>query len=372
MVHHAHVGQKKAFVLHTGDRLHTLHELEELLPFLSRQEFRHYVGKGYNDFADWVKQELGFPDVARKLSKATTAKQMVAIIGDLLASAEMKQHTSVHDLRVIANTLRQDIIRMLLVAGSGHSAGPLGMADIYAALYFHVLRHRPREPEWKERDRLFLSCGHCIPVRYVAMARAGYFPVNELRTLRQYNTRLQGHPERVTLPGVESTSGPLGSGLAQAAGYAYAALMDKKRFRVYCVTSDGEHDAGNHWEAVLFAGKNRLSNLTAIIDRNNIQIDGYTEQVMPLEPLAQKYKAFNWHVIEIDGHNIREFIDACNKAKSIFEKPTVIIAHTTPGKGVDFMEFDYQWHGKPPNREQAREALHELRTLGGRIQGEHS
>ena len=312
-----------------------------------------------------------FSAIAGQLKKTKTKMQMIAVIESSLADAVMEKHTALHDLQLIANIIRQDIIRMLLIAGSGHSAGPLGMADIYAALYFNVLQHKPRNPEWEGRDRLFLSCGHCVPVRYAAMARAGYFSVNELKTLRQYGTRLQGHPERVVLPGLESTSGPLGSGLAQAAGYAYAARMDKKKFRTYCITSDGEHNAGNHWEAVLFAGNNKLSNLTVIIDRNNIQIDGYTEQVMPLEPLAQKYKAFNWHVIEIDGHNIKECIDACEKAKSIFEKPTVILAHTTPGKGVDFMEFDYQWHGKPPNKEEAQKALHELRTLGGRITGGH-
>ena len=371
MIEHTHIGQKKAFVLHNSEKIHTLHELEEALGTLSPSELRHYKSKKHDDFAEWIQHSLGFTSIANMIRKATTARQMSSILLRELAQAPMKKHIQLGDLQFIANTLRQDIIRMLLIAGSGHSAGPLGTADIYAALYFNVLNHKPRNPEWSERDRLFLSCGHCVPIRYAAMARSGYFPIAELKTLRKYGTRLQGHPERVILPGLESTSGPLGSGLAQAVGYALAARMDKKKFRTYCITSDGEHDAGNHWEAVLFAGKNKLSNLTAIIDRNNIQIDGYTEQVMPLEPLAKKYKAFNWHVIEVDGHNIREFIDACEKAKSIFEKPTVIIAHTTPGKGVDFMEFDYQWHGKPPNKEQAKKALQELRTLGGRIKSEY-
>lgn len=278
---------------------------------------------------------------------------------------------SIKELERKANEVRQDIIKMLLEAGSGHSAGPLGMADVFTAFYFHILNHDPKNPEWEERDRLFLSNGHIAPVRYAAMAHAGYFPISELKTLRRLGSRLQGHPERTKLPGVETTSGPLGSGLAQAAGYAYAARMDGKRFRVYCFCSDGEHDAGNHWEAVLFAGKYKLSNLTALVDRNNIQIDGHTEEVMPLEPLKDKYEAFNWHVLDIDGHNVEEIIDATNHAKAVYEKPTVIIAHTIPGKGVSFMENIPEWHGKPPKPEEAKKALHDLRTLGGKIKGEH-
>jgi transketolase len=270
-----------------------------------------------------------------------------------------------------ANEIRKDIIKVLLEAGSGHSAGPLGLADIFTALYFEILNHDPKNPLWEERDRLFLSCGHTVPVRYVAMAHAGYFPKSELKTLRRLGSKLQGHPERVRMPALESTSGPLGEGLAQAGGYAYAARMDGKRFRIFCTCSDGEHDCGNHWEAVLFAGKNNLNNLTVFVDRNNIQIDGHTEDVMPLEPLEEKYKAFNWHVLHIDGHNIEEIIDAANHAKAVYEDPTVIIAHTIPGKGVDFMEWDPAWHGIPPSREEAKKALHELRTLGGKIRGEH-
>ena len=283
----------------------------------------------------------------------------------------MKKHYTIKQLERKANAIRQDIIKMLVKAGSGHSAGPLGMADIFTALYFHVLHHNPKDPEWPERDRLILSNGHITPVRYAAMAHAGYFPKKELLTLRQYGSRLQGHPERERLPGIETTSGPLGSGLGQASGIAYAARMDHRKFWVYCIMSDGEQEAGNTWESAMFAGKYRLHNLTAIIDRNNIQIDGYTEDIMPLEPLKDKYEAFGWHVLEIDGHNIEAIIDACNEAKAIFEKPSVIIAHTIPGKGVDFMESDFLWHGKPPNQEQAKKALHDLRTLSGRIVGEH-
>lgn len=275
------------------------------------------------------------------------------------------------DITAKAEAIRETIIEMLVAAGSGHTAGPLGMADIFAALYFHVLSHDPKNPGWPERDRLFLSNGHIVPVRYATMAHAGYFPVEECLTLRKFGSRLQGHPERLRLPGLESTSGPLGSGLGQAAGYAYAARIDNKKFHVYCAMSDGEHDAGNTWEAVMFAGANKLSNLTGIIDRNNIQINGMTEQIMPLENLRAKYEAFNWHVIEIDGHNIEAFVDACEEAKAIYEKPTVIIAHTIPGKGIKEIEFDYTWHGKPPTKEEAAKFLAELRTLKGKIKSEH-
>src|SRR3990167_9850142 len=270
-----------------------------------------------------------------------------------------------------ANAVRQSIIEMLVEAGSGHTAGPLGMTDVFTAFYFHILNHDPKNPEWEERDRLILSNGHITPVRYAAMAHVGYFPLAETLTLRKFGTRLQGHPERLRLPGVETTSGPLGSGLGQAVGYAYGARMDEKKFRVYCAMSDGEQDAGNTWESAMFAGNNKLANLTAVMDRNNIQIDGMTEQVMPLENLHAKYEAFNWHVIEVDGHNIERFCDAIDEAKAIYEKPTVIIAHTIPGKGVKEIEFDYTWHGKAPNKEEAKKFLQELRTLKGKIQSEH-
>ena len=270
-----------------------------------------------------------------------------------------------------ARDVRETIIRSLVSAKSGHTAGSLGMADIFTALYFHVLNHNPQNPEWEGRDRLILSNGHIVPVRYSAMAHAGYFPVEECLTLRKFGTRLQGHPERLILPGVETTSGPLGEGLSQAGGMAYGLRMDGKKNRVYCAMSDGEHNEGNIWEAMLWIGKNRLSNLTAIIDRNNIQIDGMTESIMPLEPLADKYRAFNWHVLEVDGHNIPQFISACDEAKAILEKPTVIIAHTIPGKGVREIEGDFRWHGKPPTKDEAKVFLDELRTMSGKITSEH-
>lgn len=281
-----------------------------------------------------------------------------------------------------ANQIRQTVIEMLIEAKSGHSAGPLGMADIFTAFYFHILNHKPKEPDWPERDRLILSNGHICPVRYAAMAHAGYFPLEEVKTLRKINSRLQGHPHRTSLPGVETTSGPLGSGLSQAIGVALAARLDGKKYRVYCVTSDGEHQEGNTWEAAMFAGKmgSRLNNLTVVVDRNNIQIDGFTEDIMPLEPFHEKYAAFGWHVLEVNGHNIEAFVDAVNEAHAVYERPTVIIAHTIPGRGVGFMENDYRWHGNPPGKgpeeivakdKQGEEALKQLRTLGGAIESEH-
>ncbi|MEX0933734.1 MAG: transketolase [Candidatus Paceibacterota bacterium] len=277
----------------------------------------------------------------------------------------------IKELEEKANEIRQSLIESLIVAGSGHTAGPLGMADIFTALYFHVLHHDPKNPLMEDRDRLILSNGHIVPIRYAAMAHAGYFPLSELKTLRKFGSKLQGHPERVRLPALESTSGPLGSGLGQAAGIAYGARMDGRRFRVYCVMSDGELQAGNTWESAMFSGVNELHNLTAIIDRNNIQINGMTEDVMPLEPLRAKFESFNWHVIEINGHNIEEFVDAVGEAGAIYERPTVIIAHTIPGKGISDIEFDYSWHGKPPNKEEGERFLKELRTLGGKIKSEH-
>ena len=264
------------------------------------------------------------------------------------------------ELQEHANDVRQGIIRSLVAAGSGHSAGSLDMADVFTALYFHVMRHDPKRPEWAERDRLLLSCGHIAPVRYSAMAYAGYLPVEELLTLRKFGTRLQGHPERVSLKALETTSGPLGEGLAQGTGMALGAKLDHADWRVYVVTSDGEHQCGLHWEAMMTAAKFKLDNLTCIIDRNFIQIDGSTEDIMPLEPLADKYRAFNWHVIECDGNDMAALVDAFDEAKTVKGKPQVIIANTVPGKGVSFMEGDYLWHGKPPKKDEADVALREL------------
>lgn len=268
--------------------------------------------------------------------------------------------------------LRQDVIGMLLEAKSGHSAGPLGMADIFAVLYFtDAIKHDPKNPELPARDRIVLSNGHICPIQYAAMARVGYFHVEELKTLRKFGTRLQGHPHREKLPGLEISSGPLGSGLSQAAGMALAFKMDKTKQHVICLMGDGELDCGQIWEAAMWAGKNKMDNLTAIIDRNNIQIDGFTEDVMPLEPLKEKFESFGWSVLEIDGNNVEDVYNAIYEAKAIFEKPVCIIAHTIPGKGVDFMEFDFNWHGKPPAPEEGKKALEELRTLQGKIKSEH-
>lgn len=289
------------------------------------------------------------------------------------------QRLNIKELELIADEIREDIIHMLVAAGSGHVAGPMGQADIFTALYFDVMRHDPKNPDWNLRDILIQSNGHTCPVRYAAMARAGYFERKELLTLRKLGSRLQGHPERTKLPGLETTSGPLGSGLSQACGMALALHMDDQNHRqVYVTTGDGELDEGNNWEAIMCAAKYKLHNLTVIVDRNNIQIDGPTEVVMPLDDLKAKWEAFGWHVIEIDGNNIEAVIDACAMARAIVERPTCIIAHTIPGKGVDFMESDYHWHGYfvktaagPPVDEVAKKALHELRTLKGKIRSEH-
>jgi transketolase len=288
----------------------------------------------------------------------------------------------VADLERIAYDIRIDIIKMLEEAGSGHSAGPLGLADIFTALYFSVLRHDPKQPDWDERDICLVSNGHVAPVIYATLAQAGYFDREELKTLRKFRSRLQGHPERNALPGIETTSGPLGCGLSQAAGMALAMRMNAITHRwVYVIMGDGEQNEGNVWEAAMLCSKYRLNNVIAVTDRNNIQIDGTTEYVMPLEDLKAKWEAFGWHVLEIDGHNMETILDAFAMAKTIVEKPVMILAHTIPGKGVDFMEYDFHWHGipvgledvagAPPKDEQAKVALHELRTLKGKIRGEH-
>jgi transketolase len=282
-----------------------------------------------------------------------------------------------------AKDIRISIIEMLVAAGSGHSAGPLDMADIFTALYFHILKHDPKNPSWEERDRLILSNGHINPVMYSTMAHAGYFSVEELLTLRKFKSRLQGHPHREFLPMLETSSGPLGAGLSQTVGMAIADRMDKgktsNRF-FYCLLGDGELDEGQNWEAIMLASKEKLGNLIVIVDRNNIQIDGYTEDVMPLENLSHKFESFGFHAEEIDGHNFPDIVAAVGRAQAVFDGPSVIIARTIAGKGVSYMERDYKWHGnppgteipgEPPKEEQAKIALHDLRTLNGQIRGEH-
>jgi transketolase len=270
-------------------------------------------------------------------------------------------------LELTANKLRRDVVSMIFEAGSGHIAGSLDMAEIFTAFYFDILKIDPKNPHFKDRDRLVLSNGHICPIQYAALARASYFPIEELKTLRKFGSRLQGHPHRGSLPGIETSSGPLGSGISQAIGIALSAKLDNKKWRTYCITSDGEHEEGNTWEAIMFAGKNRLSNLTVVVDRNNIQIDGFTENIMPLESLRAKYESFNWYVLEIDGHSFEQIISAIAEAKAIYEKPTVIIAHTIPGKGVSFMENDYRWHSRVLTKSDEQKALSELRVFNKKI-----
>lgn len=312
----------------------------------------------------------------------------------ICATITFSMSKTIKQLEKIANAIRQDIIKMLVTAGSGHSAGPLGMADVFTALYFGgVAKLDPKKRQDPERDRMVLSNAHICPVLYAALAHRGYFPKSELKTLRRLGSKLQGHSNNHANIGIETSGGPLGQGLSQAVGLALAARMNKNQhiktvssvgrrgtiatsdagrdYHTWCVMSDGEFDEGQTWEALMLAGKLDLREVTILIDRNNIQIDGFTEQVMPLENFSDKLKAFNWFVIEVDGHNIREVLDAMKKAKAMAANPTAIVCHTIPGKGVDFMENKFEWHGKPPSPTEARLALHELRTFGGKIKCEH-
>ncbi len=286
---------------------------------------------------------------------------------------------SIPELEKKANEVRQDLVKMLVEAGSGHTAGPLGLADLFTAFYFNILNYRVKEPDWAKRDRLILSNGHVAPVRYVAMTHAGLFDRKYLQTLRKWGSPFQGHPHIQAHSMLETSSGPLGEGLSQAIGMALAARMREEHhdYHIYCLMSDGEHQEGMTWEAAMMAGKERLTNLTAIIDRNNIQIDGYTEDVMPLEPLKEKYEAFGWRVLDVNGHHFDDILDQMEEAKSIQEAPVLIIANTTPGKGVSFTEDRFSWHGDPigggpddelPHEKQKEAALNELRTLDGQIE----
>ncbi|MDR0957254.1 MAG: transketolase [Candidatus Nomurabacteria bacterium] len=276
--------------------------------------------------------------------------------------SNLEHHASIHEINRHARNIRINIIKMLATAGSGHPAGALGLADIYAALFFDVLHYDLDNPKSPDRDILVISNGHTAPVFYASLAEIGAISEKELWTLRKFGSRLQGHPERNRLSWIENTSGPLGEGLSQAAGMTYALkYFDKNEQRkVYCTLGDGELDEGNIWEATMFASKNHLNNLIAIVDRNHIQLDGDTEDVMPLEPLDRKFESFGWQVLQINGNDPAEFIDACSLAHKNLDQPTVILAHTIPGKGVDFMEGDYHWHGKALNDDEIRSALSQL------------
>jgi len=269
----------------------------------------------------------------------------------------------IKDLKLKANNIRKNIVEMLYLAKSGHTAGALGMADIFTLLYFHQLKHKSSEPNWPNRDRLILSNGHICPVLYATMAESGYFPIEDLKTLRKFGSKLQGHPHREFLTSLETSSGPLGEGLSQAVGMAIALKLDNKMVssnKIYCLLGDGELDEGQNWEALMLAAKEKLSNLIIIIDRNNIQIDGNTERVMPLYDLAERFKSFNCLVQEIDGHDFEAINQAILKAQDNYGRPAIIIAQTIPGKGVKAWENDYHWHGVAPNQAQYEMAMEEL------------
>ena len=314
--------------------------------------------RGRNGVQNCWSEESDSDVAVPKLTNEPTKQTLLEIPPS--AETGIKKITDIKELYLLSNNIRQSIVKMLHAAKSGHPAGSMGLADIFSVLYFNVLDHDPKNPNWEGRDRFVLSNGHCCPGLYATLAEAGYFPKEELMTLRKLGSRLQGHPHRGTLPGIENSSGPLGQGLSIAVGMALVAKREKKKWRVYCVCSDGEHNEGQIWEAALLAAKFKLGNLTVIMDRNNIQIDGFTEDVLPLEPLEDKYRAFGWHTINIDGHNIQQIISACNEAKTIIDKPTMIIAHTVPGKDISFMEFITEWHGKSPGDKEAIVALEDL------------
>jgi transketolase len=268
--------------------------------------------------------------------------------------------SSVDDLRAVARKLRRHVVSMISAAGSGHPGGSLSAADIVAALYFRVLRHNPKDPGWPERDRFVLSKGHAAPILYAALAEAGYFPVEELTTLRKLDSRLQGHAEAKLTPGVEMSSGSLGMGLSFAVGVGLAARLDSRSYRTFVLLSDGECQEGQTWEAALSAAHFNVDNIIAIVDCNGMQLSGRTRDIMDLEPFVQKWQAFGWHTIDIDGHDMSQILSACQEAEKTKGMPTVVVARTIKGKGVSFMENNVAFHGKAPSEEETRRALKEL------------
>lgn len=267
---------------------------------------------------------------------------------------------NITQLKAIAKELRVDIIRMLVEAGSGHPGGSLSCIDILVALLFHKMNHRPEDPNWTDRDRFVLSKGHCVPALYAVLAKAGYFAREELSSLRKLNSRLQGHPDRHRLPGIEASTGSLGQGLSVALGMALAGKSSEKGYRVYCMISDGECQSGQVWEACMSAPKFKLDNLCVLLDYNKIQLSGAIKDIMNLEPLLNKWRAFNWNTMEIDGHDFNAIIQALDESEGVKEIPSLILCHTTKGKGVSFMEGKWEWHGKAPNREEGERAIQEI------------
>ncbi|MEM0120860.1 MAG: transketolase [Thermoprotei archaeon] len=274
--------------------------------------------------------------------------------------AEPNRKVSIEKLSSISKQIRKDILEMLSEAGSGHPGGSLSAVEIVVTLYFAKMVHNPLDPKWVDRDRFLLSKGHAAPLLYAVLAECGYFPKSELKTLRKLGSRLQGHPDPTKLPGVEIPGGPEGIGLSEGVGMALAAKLDRRSYRVYVLMGDGELNEGEVWEAAMSAAKYNLDNLTAIVDRNGVQQDGLTEQIMPIEPVANKWRAFNWNVIEIDGYDFEQILSAIDKAKSVKNRPTVIVAYTTKGKGVEFMEWQSEYHGKVPDKQTVQRAIEDL------------
>lgn len=271
---------------------------------------------------------------------------------------------NINELKATSQELRVDIIRMLVEAGSGHPGGSLSCIDLITTLYFHKLRHRPQQPDWPDRDRFVLSKGHCVPALYAALAKAGYFSREELLSLRKLSSRLQGHPDRHRFPVLEASTGSLGQGLSVALGMAQAGKLSKKDYRVYCMISDGECQCGQIWEAAMAAPMFQLDNLCVLLDYNKIQLSGAVKDIMNIEPLADKWRSFNWNVIEIDGHNFESILTALDQSEQIKGKPTLILCQTVKGKGVSFMEGKWEWHGKAPNKEEGERAIQEIRQQG--------